>query len=117
MRISDWSSDVCSSDLDVRWRNLGARFGARQMPGKGADDRQASRPGWRTCLAGGPIEGKPGGDDRRALLLHVADEAREQIGLASQLVPEPAAHGDVAIERITQRAHCTAPGQDRKRVV
>src|SRR3546814_10609543 len=126
MRISDWSSDVCSSDLaenaiigpamqalrranrqhrieqaadllvgidigrsalscreDVRWRNLVARFGARQMPGKGADDRQASRPGWRTCLAGGPIEGKPGGDDRRALLLHVADEAREQIGRAN----------------------------------
>src|SRR3546814_10223846 len=30
MRISDWSSDVCSSDLPVPWRH-----GARGRPGRG----------------------------------------------------------------------------------
>src|SRR3546814_14702257 len=28
MRISDWSSDVCSSDLSVRWPSFPSRIGA-----------------------------------------------------------------------------------------
>src|SRR3546814_13319388 len=29
MRISDWSSDVCSSDLHQRWNLLGVKIGQR----------------------------------------------------------------------------------------
>src|SRR3546814_2375096 len=39
MRISDWSSDVCSSDLDRRQRRrtrLKAYFGRRRREGRGA---------------------------------------------------------------------------------
>src|SRR3546814_7786262 len=74
---------------DVRRRNLRARLGARQMSGKGADGRQAPRPGWRSCLLGRPVEGELGGDDRRTLLLHVAHETRAHQSLTSQLVSDP----------------------------
>src|SRR3546814_15352533 len=54
MRISDWSSDVCSSDLDVRpavAANLGlvahaAQRMADELPSRRAGDRAAKR-----CLA------------------------------------------------------------------
>src|SRR3546814_12986856 len=47
MRISDWSSDVCSSDLDRR------RPGARTSGRNAVEDRQATR----ICRQGG---GTPG---------------------------------------------------------
>src|SRR3546814_3066556 len=56
MRISDWSSDVCSSDLDVG--NLAAgggrwRFGARHILGElGVDDLGARPPFRRLELEG-----------------------------------------------------------------
>src|SRR3546814_4078354 len=38
MRISDWSSDVCSSDLQIDQRGIGGRTGADQCSG-GVDQR------------------------------------------------------------------------------
>src|SRR3546814_11026779 len=46
MRISDWSSDVCSSDLGTRGRKLAAfeqahvLLGRDDLPGGGADARR-----------------------------------------------------------------------------
>src|SRR3546814_1267602 len=42
MRISDWSSDVCSSDLQVRWRARRAREQRLDAgaPAEGRDDRR-----------------------------------------------------------------------------
>src|SRR3546814_5726207 len=44
MRISDWSSDVCSSDLDVR----GGRLRCGDRPGHAVGCRALSSPG-ETC--------------------------------------------------------------------
>src|SRR3546814_7714865 len=50
MRISDWSSDVCSSDLDVRWVDAGvtdrvahaARAALAVLAGRGHVERVAA---------------------------------------------------------------------------
>src|SRR3546814_10494649 len=71
MRISDWSSDVCSSDLEARWqsgyqvgqqlwqelkelgykgsRNTVARWAAKRRAGHNpqAPDRQQTRAAWK----------------------------------------------------------------------
>src|SRR3546814_11936195 len=65
---------------DVRRRNLRARLGARQMSGKGADGRQAPRPGWWSCLLGSPVDGALGGAVRRTLLLLVGAGTPERPG-------------------------------------
>src|SRR3546814_17723036 len=36
MRISDWSSDVCSSDLRLRWTPVSAITGVTGVPAEGA---------------------------------------------------------------------------------
>src|SRR3546814_1085296 len=78
MRISDWSSDVCSSDLGTRTAKY-ARLGC-QRAGSGLDQRQAvalaacrlSRPGQRLSWLSVQVEEsiraecrrKPGYDDQ-----------------------------------------------------
>src|SRR3546814_13854380 len=85
MRISDWSSDVCSSDLLVAWplphiadvdlhRHLAARADARR--------RQAGRPKLETGVA----EAEAGGEKRRNILEHIAAPGRRlavEIGRAA----------------------------------
>src|SRR3546814_15090901 len=72
MRISDWSSDVCSSDLTV------PRGSARQLD-QAVAAAKAAQPAW----AGLPIE------ERRGKLLVLADAVRANAdGLARMLVRE-----------------------------
>src|SRR3546814_7598133 len=42
MRISDWSSDVCSSDLDAARARLADRIGVEQQKVGGGADRDAA---------------------------------------------------------------------------
>src|SRR3546814_3259085 len=85
MRISDWSSDVCSSDLHARRIEIGDELG---YAGHGAGDRLAeTRP--------------PGGDQR-----FVLGEARDQFGrglsegAAGVVLEMPVVRDDIAQERI-----------------
>src|SRR3546814_12595801 len=55
MRISDWSSDVCSSDLDHRYLRAGYR--PRHRPGAGPEQVAT---GHANAAAGGPAAGHPG---------------------------------------------------------
>src|SRR3546814_13659767 len=79
MRISDWSSDVCSSDLRLRLAQLqhadragarqrGARFVARNDPHRGAFGARRQPPG--ACVRGWAAR------DGRAAVLH-------QLGVAA----------------------------------
>src|SRR3546814_2099760 len=45
MRISDWSSDVCSSDLDRKYRHPQPYRGTRARKGLAAHGRPCPRPG------------------------------------------------------------------------
>src|SRR3546814_13293178 len=54
MRISDWSSDVCSSDLRARWSRKSARCWTRSFPRPRKDPTptllpQAGEGLWSTC--------------------------------------------------------------------
>src|SRR3546814_10329887 len=54
MRISDWSSDVCSSDLDKRSRYGGTTSLPRRMPPPGEPSRaEAAGPGGAWLQRGG----------------------------------------------------------------
>src|SRR3546814_16939867 len=79
MRISDWSSDVCSSDLAEQWR-LHAR------PASGAATRRCRRP---VALAGrrGQHRGVPGRrpDPPRGDSLTGADRMKPSIFLSALL--------------------------------
>src|SRR3546814_3768695 len=63
MRISDWSSDVCSSDLPGRPRQVEQRVHARRRsrPGAGADRRRARGLGQRRADG---VPGPAGRPDR-----------------------------------------------------
>src|SRR3546814_21162954 len=86
MRISDWSSDVCSSELGAaRWR-VGARVCSRRGPvvWNGANaSGSAPLPGCRRGLRGGvekvAWKGAGGGDDAgEALVAGQPGEARSE---------------------------------------
>src|SRR3546814_5573746 len=76
MRISDWSSDVCSSDLSASatahppgsWRPPGWRARAAPRRDRSADDRRrraASRPAPPEQVAKEPLHEAPGEADDR----------------------------------------------------
>src|SRR3546814_6227872 len=69
MRISDWSSDVCSSDLANLHRRRGADIGARRHGGKVA---RIKKKGARTCRPG--TAGADIGGDRHRRCQYVADD-------------------------------------------
>src|SRR3546814_17186561 len=70
MRISDWSSDVCSSDL-LRWRRTGISFLHAQSGGTQLCDLSFAGPPSANCNAGGG-----GGMNARA---HLLAEATKRI--------------------------------------
>src|SRR3546814_5842793 len=75
MRISDWSSDVCSSDLDARMRRLptmptGPRTGT---PTTTAAATGAVRPGLSTCAR--PRAGGQSGPSQNAFMEPRTDTA------------------------------------------
>src|SRR3546814_11418298 len=88
MRISDWSSDVCSSDL-------GARCGGRARPavgqrfGRGSHARPGARQGVRDCAAAGACirsdEGAQGGRTGSALPARARGEPAPRAGAAFPL--------------------------------
>src|SRR3546814_1319486 len=93
MRISDWSSDVCSSDLLVAWplphiadvdlhRHLAARADARR--------RQAGRPKLETGVA----EAEAAGEKRRNIFEHIAAPGRRLAVVEDRYLPRIARHGD-----------------------
>src|SRR3546814_12986468 len=56
MRISDWSSDVCSSDLDLGWLCLRSwRFGCDALPVGGFGERAAFYEHYQTA-SGIPVD-------------------------------------------------------------
>src|SRR3546814_11675511 len=81
MRISDWSSDVCSSDLGrpgARRRHLGARApaGAAQLRRLGA--AQGLQPAVQPRLAGVREGGRPG--DRKSVVKGTSVSVRVDLG-------------------------------------
>src|SRR3546814_9011974 len=60
MRISDWSSDVCSSDLDMKWDMGGAAAVVGAM--KALAGRKANADVVGVC---GLVENMPGGNAQR----------------------------------------------------
>src|SRR3546814_7838768 len=91
MRISDWSSDVCSSDLLVAWplphiadvdlhRHLAARADARR--------RQAGRPKLETGVA----EAEAEGEKRRNILEHIAAPGRRLAVVEDRYLPRSEEH-------------------------
>src|SRR3546814_4350880 len=71
MRISDWSSDVCSSDLDVGDRIGPVGDAVVLIAVEEAERRQEA----------GPDEGAEGGEEQEAAQVHAGDAG--QIGRAS----------------------------------
>src|SRR3546814_5067425 len=69
MRISDWSSDVCSSDLPAFQRQGGA----------GQADEPVGRGGWQLRLRSRRGEGGPGAWRRHYGLLHLPPELDDQL--------------------------------------
>src|SRR3546814_2633852 len=99
MRISDWSSDVCSSDLElvaggVDALDAGLGLLARDDPGDpvAACHRGDVGPGRLRRRVGGKRLAQVGGDLRLGLLLHRRDFERDRVadlgagGLAQALV-------------------------------
>src|SRR3546814_18919057 len=106
MRISDWSSDVCSSDLleagglDVVGADLAGAVaeGDRHRPGEGADGAGLQRAGQEVVFRRGAV-------GRRWQIEQVAAELHEQAFLAAFLgvdrldvhhVPDAAPAGNLA---------------------
>src|SRR3546814_17760924 len=81
MRISDWSSDVCSSDLPVRRRFGGARRGDA-LPGGGAAGlgRAAGRCRGRGRSGGGALGGGLHPPDRKSVAEGKSVSVRVDIG-------------------------------------
>src|SRR3546814_13011648 len=113
MRISDWSSDVCSSDLD---EDAAAR-GARNPRKNGARGRDGERTGARgdqyghcaiKAVAEGLIDHDPGEEQDKEQREHARHEdALEAVGdaLSGRLL------------RLGTAPHLPAPGNARKSTV
>src|SRR3546814_1334947 len=95
MRISDWSSDVCSSDLGQRTTNAG-KGRARRTLGGGAPVRPA--------VAGHPVPRR-----RRRRLTGAMDARTGTAGLAGTGAhPHPLGHDRRAADRVRTAAGRTA---------
>src|SRR3546814_2452279 len=80
MRISDWSSDVCSSDLAVAYGGDGAPIATGRLLPDGHIGRMAVRKAARGSGVGGQVLdvliSQGHGDGHRLLLLHAQTHAR-----------------------------------------
>src|SRR3546814_5266899 len=83
MRISDWSSDVCSSDLEGTLIAAGLSASSTSVPSKSRKSAASARSaagGARSGTAMRPV-GKPGGETQVALFQHLAGiGAPEMVG-------------------------------------
>src|SRR3546814_6563562 len=84
MRISDWSSDVCSSDLDLHRIDLRLdRLEVEQAGGLAAEFLQRPAPGTRHRLVGGDVDaldaGGPVQRRQRDHQLHRSEEHTSEL--------------------------------------
>src|SRR3546814_2987872 len=75
MRISDWSSDVCSSDLSSGWLGLVAR-------------RESGSPQTLSAVLQSDAPGRTGGDGGRHARLLYADGIRDGRALRHAFLPQ-----------------------------
>src|SRR3546814_19025916 len=106
MRISDWSSDVCSSDLDRAWRHRVDRNAApaeflRHVPGEHLDRALHRR---ISSIARIGDAGEPGGkiDDPAA----VREQRQQRLGAKEDAL-------DVDVDQPVARALCGFGGQGK----
>src|SRR3546814_16496138 len=102
MRISDWSSDVCSSDLDVVDAGVGGRVDLQQVDVAAGVDRQAGLALPARVGAGAALAVQALGEDPRNGGLADPAGAGEQVGVVHA----------ARIECVGQRAdHVLLPDQ------
>src|SRR3546814_13959900 len=108
MRISDWSSDVCSSDLSV-WRHRSAGGVAQRGLG---NRRRGHRRGTVEVVDG------PGEVEQRARLSLTDHQLClvHELGLELLVAERPLAAADGALDVLLQRRAVLASDLDRKSV-
>src|SRR3546814_8068836 len=99
MRISDWSSDVCSSDLGSR---LVIKVGSK-CDGKISKNDAAARPISHHCMplgeAGNAVQQGPVIDEARHALTYIQRIKGKQVGMANRLAQHKGMKGCKARER------------------
>src|SRR3546814_15291387 len=83
MRISDWSSDVCSSDLGLKGFDVatGAAL-AEGLAGAGEEGEVADEEGAESGVGGqlGEVLGEPGAGDRKSVVSGKSVSGRVDLG-------------------------------------
>src|SRR3546814_19572809 len=88
MRISDWSSDVCSSDLEVELRMARAAGGEEALVG-GIGFLEAGAEGGIDLVAGARYARADRGGDPRAIGAAALPRATHHLGTAADLALPP----------------------------
>ena len=107
---------TCRSIRQQAWRwNFGSRIGGDVMACKAAHKTQALCPVCRLRVARllGPIQGQSRGDALGLLALHERREVHQRNARAMKLEAQASAQGQVVVDRLGQRLHCTPPGQGK----